>query len=151
MHKSTLIVEEWHFAKVVKTYNCLVFSTNLDNNSLKNRFLERTILGHKCILNLFNQVLSTNYKGRWFLTIKRPKFFKNFFCYTSIFLERFFSQKTIGFEIRRNISSLFRKLFFIFNFQRTMNFFFKLKNKITMIWIEIFFQCWYTISCVIYD
>jgi hypothetical protein len=42
-------------------------------------------------------------------------------------------------------------LFFIFNFQRTMNFFFKLKNKITMIWIEIFFQCWYTISCVIYD
>jgi hypothetical protein len=38
---------------------------------MKKKILKRkTILGHKCILNHFNEILSTNYKGRWFLTLK---------------------------------------------------------------------------------
>jgi hypothetical protein len=37
-------------------YNCLVFPTNLGSNSLKIYVLEgKTIMGHKCILDLFNQ------------------------------------------------------------------------------------------------
>jgi hypothetical protein len=47
----------------------------------------KTIFGHKCILNFFNQLLSTNWKGIWFLTIKRPKFSKKTFCSTSFFLK----------------------------------------------------------------
>jgi hypothetical protein len=30
----------------------------------------KTIMGHKCILNLFKQLSFTNYKGRWFLQLK---------------------------------------------------------------------------------
>jgi len=42
-------------------------------NSLKNYFMKGKKIGHKCILNLFNQPFSTNYKGRWFLIIRKPK------------------------------------------------------------------------------
>jgi hypothetical protein len=32
IHKSKLVVIEWHFAKASKTYYCLVFSTKPSNN-----------------------------------------------------------------------------------------------------------------------
>jgi hypothetical protein len=86
IHNSKLAVIEWDFTKASKTYNCLVFSTNLGSNSLENYVLEgKTILGHKCILNIFNQLLSTNCKGKWILRIKRIKSSKNCFFYTSSF------------------------------------------------------------------
>ncbi len=65
IHKSKLAVVEWLSIKTSKTYNCLVFSTNVGNNSLENHFLEgKKIMGHKCILNIFNQLLSTNCKEK---------------------------------------------------------------------------------------
>jgi hypothetical protein len=72
----------------------------LGNNSLKKILLEgKTILRHKCILNLFNQLISTNCKGRWFFTIKRIKSFKNCFCYTSFFLKGYFATKQLDMEL----------------------------------------------------
>jgi hypothetical protein len=82
------------FAKFGKTYSCLVLSTNPSSNSWENCFRERkTILGHKYILYLFNQLFSTNYKKRWFLMVKRLKSSKNYFWYKILFLERFFCKK----------------------------------------------------------
>jgi len=84
IHKSKFDVVEWHYIKVGKTYNCFVFPINLDNNSIENCFLERkTIIGHKCILNILNQLLFKKFKGIWFLTIKRPKSSKKCFSCTS--------------------------------------------------------------------
>jgi hypothetical protein len=33
IHKSKLVIAEWHYVKVDKTYNCLVFSTKMGSNS----------------------------------------------------------------------------------------------------------------------
>jgi hypothetical protein len=60
----------------------------------------KIILGHKCILNLFNQLLSTNYKGRWFFTIKIIKSLKNYFYYTSYFLKGSFVIKKTRYGIK---------------------------------------------------
>jgi hypothetical protein len=62
IHKSKLVIAEWHFAKASKTYNCLVFSTNPSSNSRKNCFLQGKVnFGHKCILtfatNYFPQIV----------------------------------------------------------------------------------------------
>jgi hypothetical protein len=76
---------------------------------------------HKCILNLFNQLLFTNCKRRWFLTIKRPKSFKNCFCYSFVAkklemeLEEmfgFFLEGCLSFSLRGQLtsSSTFLKL-----------------------------------------
>jgi hypothetical protein len=101
IHISKLTIVEWHFTKANQTYNYLVFSTNPGINSLKIYFLEvKTIIGHKCILNIFNQLLSTNYKRRWFLTIKRVKFSRNCFCYTSLFLKGSFAVKKLDMELK---------------------------------------------------
>jgi hypothetical protein len=54
IHKSKLIVVEWHYVKTSKTYNYLIFSTEQDNNSFKFYFLEgKASLGHQWILNCF--------------------------------------------------------------------------------------------------
>ncbi len=126
IHKSKLVVTEWHSTKVGKTYNCLVFSTNLSNNSLEKKNLEgKIIMGHKCILNLFNQLLSTNCKGRWFLTIKRIKSSRNCFCYTPFFLKGSFTIKKLDMELEETFgffledclsSSLKRQLISFSNF-----------------------------------
>ncbi len=62
IHISKLAIVEWHFIKVGKTYNCLVFSINLNSISLKFCILKgKTILGHNCILffltNYFQQIV----------------------------------------------------------------------------------------------
>ncbi len=49
--------------------------------------------------NLFNQLLSTNYKKRWFLTIKRPKYSKICFCSTTFFLKGSFATKKLDMEL----------------------------------------------------
>jgi hypothetical protein len=55
IHKSKLAVVEWHYVKVSKTYNCLVFPLNQKNIHEKFIFQEGKIsLGHKCTLNHFN-------------------------------------------------------------------------------------------------
>jgi hypothetical protein len=78
-----------------------LFSTNPSSDSWKKYFLEgKTSLGHKCILNHFNQILSINYQGRWFLTIKRPKSSKIFFCYISSFLKGSFDAKKLDMELK---------------------------------------------------
>jgi hypothetical protein len=86
----------------------------LGNNSLEIYFLEgKPFLGHKCILNHFNQLLSTNCKGKLFLTIKIIKSSVNYFCYTSSFLKGSFLSKKTRYGIRINILSLFGRLSFI--------------------------------------
>jgi len=40
IHKSKFVVVEWHFIKVGKTCNSLVFSIKLGSNSWKNCFLK---------------------------------------------------------------------------------------------------------------
>ncbi len=86
--------------RLVKHIIMQFFSNNLGNNSLKKILLEgKTILRHKFILNLFNQLISTNCKGRWFFTIKRIKSFKNCFCYTSFFLKGYFATKQLDMEL----------------------------------------------------
>jgi hypothetical protein len=62
---------------------------------------EKQNLGHKCILSLFNQLLSTNCKGRWFLTIKRPKSFKKKFLLHILFVERFSYRKKKKMELEK--------------------------------------------------
>jgi hypothetical protein len=122
IHKSKLAVIEWHSIKSSKIYNCSVFFTKLGRNLWKNCFLERkTNLGHKCILNHFNQILSTNYKERWVLIIKSPRSSKNYFCYKSSFLKGSFIAKHLDMELV-DIFGLFRRLSFIFS-QRIVHFF----------------------------
>jgi hypothetical protein len=92
----SLQVAEWHSIKASKIYNRLVFSTNLGNNSLENCIMEgKTFIRQKCILNLFNQLFSTNCIRRWFLTIKEVKSSKSYFCCTSYFLKGFFVTKKL--------------------------------------------------------
>jgi hypothetical protein len=78
-------------------------------------------MGHKCILFFFNQSFSTNYKGRWFLTIKRIKYSRNDFCYTSFLLKGYFVAKKLDVELEESFglflescisSSLKGQLFF---------------------------------------
>jgi hypothetical protein len=71
----------------------------LGSNSLKKKLEGKTIRGPKCILNLFNQLLSTNCKGRWFLTIKKLKSSKNCFGCTSSFLKGSFVTKKLDMEL----------------------------------------------------
>jgi hypothetical protein len=125
-HKSKLVVAKWHSIKVGKTYNFLfLFPHNLGNNLLEFIFMEtKKNLGHKCILNLFNQLNSTNCKRRWFLTIKKLKFYRNFVMLHIIFLKRFFSSKEITYEVIRNVWSFYGKFFFIL-LQRPIDFVFK--------------------------
>ncbi len=33
IHKSKLVIAKWHYVKMDKKYNCLVFSTKLGSNS----------------------------------------------------------------------------------------------------------------------
>jgi hypothetical protein len=74
--------------------------------------LERkTICGHKCILNIFNQLLPTNCKGRWFFTIKIIKSFKNCFCYTSFFLKGFFATKKLDMELEETFGLFLKGCF----------------------------------------
>ncbi len=61
----------------------------------------KTIMGHKCILNLFNQLSFTNCKGRWFLTIKIVKSSKIYFCCTLSFLKGFFAAKKLDMELEK--------------------------------------------------
>ncbi len=137
IHKSKLAVGKWHSTEVNKTYNCFVWSTSLGNNSWIYLFLNgNTIPGHKCILNLFNQLLSTNYKRRWFLKIKNPESSNFCFYFILSFLKRFLCNKKIGYGTRKHISSLFRRLPFIF-LQRIIHFFSK-KFKI-LLWSK--FTC----------
>ncbi len=56
-------------------------------------------MGHKCILNLFNQLLSTNCKRKWFSIIKRVKSSKICFCDTSSFLKGPFAIKKLDMEL----------------------------------------------------
>jgi hypothetical protein len=72
-------------------------------------------MGHKCILNLYNQLLSTNCKWIWFLIIKRIKSSRNCFCCTSSFLKGFFHKKldmeleqTLGLFLEGCLSSPFK-------------------------------------------
>jgi hypothetical protein len=61
----------------------------------------KTIWGYKCILNVFNQLLSTNCKRRWFSTIKRVKSSKICFCYISPFFKVFFATKKLDMELEK--------------------------------------------------
>jgi hypothetical protein len=77
-----------------KTYICFIFSTKLGNISWENYFLEgNTTLGDKCNVKCLNHTLSTNCSGKLFFIIKRPRFCKKFFCYTSSFSKGFFVTK----------------------------------------------------------
>jgi hypothetical protein len=120
IHKSKLVVAKSHFVEVDKTYNYLVFSTKLGNNSWENYFLEgKRNLGHKCMLHFFNQILCTNYKGSWFLIIQCSRSSKSYFCYKSSFLKGFFVTKKLNMELLQLfdlffascVSSSFKALF----------------------------------------
>jgi len=95
------------------------------NNSRKFCFLEGKInLWHKCILNHFNKILSTNCKGRWFFTIRTPKAFKNFFYCRSFLKTRFYVVENLDMELLNIfvlcfasfLSSSFKGLFTSSNF-----------------------------------
>jgi len=70
------------------------------SNWWKNYVLERKkSLGYKCILNCFNQILSTTCKQRWFLIIKNPRSSKNCFGCGSSFLKDYFATKENDMEL----------------------------------------------------
>jgi hypothetical protein len=88
IHKSKLVIAKWNFIKVGKTYYYFSFPIKPINNSWKNYVLEgKKSLGHKWILNCFNQILSTTCKQRWFLILKNPRSSKNCFGCGSSFLK----------------------------------------------------------------
>ncbi len=117
---------------------------------MKKIFLERkTNLGHKCILNHFNQILSTNCKKKWFLIIKSPRSSKNYFCYKSSFSKRSFIAKKLDMELIDIFGFFFKGC--LSSFLKGLFIFFHLKNKNKNGLHCMFFQCSYTISCVIYD
>jgi len=144
IHKSKLVVVEWHFVNIDKNIQFFsFFSSKPSNNSRKRCFMEgKTSLGHKCILNCFNQILSRNYKKWWLLTIKSSHFSKNYFCYRSSFMKGSFVAKILDMELLEiyiyiyiyYISLLIRKVI-----------------HISKVYIYMFSQCNYTISCIIYD
>jgi hypothetical protein len=107
------------------------------------------MFGYECILNLFNQLLFTKYKGRWFIRIKKPKSFKNCFCYRSFFLKGSFVAKKLNMELEE-ISRLFLDGNLSSSFKGLLTFF-KINYFFTMTQIYMFPQCSYTISYVIYD
>jgi hypothetical protein len=66
--------------KFWKIYICFVFSAKLGNISWENYFLKRnTILGNNYNIKRLNRTLSTNYNGKLFFTIKRPRSWKSLF------------------------------------------------------------------------
>jgi hypothetical protein len=94
IHKSKLVVVEWHSANAGKTYILLAFSTNLGNISCQNCLLERKFnFGHKHRTNHLNQIFSTNEIVKLFLIIKRPRSFKNSFYETSSSFDKIFHRK----------------------------------------------------------
>ncbi len=94
IHKSKLVVVEIQFVNFGKTYICFVSSTKLNNISWKFCFLEgNIIIGDKCNIKHLNHTLSTNYNGKLFFTIKRPRSYKKSFCCTSSFLKGSFIAK----------------------------------------------------------
>ncbi len=80
----------------------------------------------------------------------KSQIFQKLFLLHIIFLKKFFCYKKIIYGIKWNIWFLFWRLYFIFP-QKTINLFFNLKKNIIMIWIDMFPQCSYAISCIIYD
>ncbi len=133
--------------KLVKHIIVQVFSTNLGRKSLENCFLKgKTILKHKCIVNLFNQLLFTNCKKRWFLIIKRPKSSKNCFCYTSLFLTGSFATKKLNMELEK-MFGLFLKGFFSSSFKGQLTFFSNFFKILELFELTCFLNA-YTINCI---
>ncbi len=94
--------------KLVKHKNYLIFFTNPSNNSWGNHFLEgKTILGHNYKLNVLKQILSTNYKGKWFLIMKIFKSSRNCFCCRSSFLKGSSTTKKLDMELEETFSLFF--------------------------------------------
>ncbi len=88
IHKSKLNVAKIQSINFGKTHICFIFSTKLGDISWKKCFLEgNTILRNKCNIKHWNHTLSTNYSGKLFFTIKRPRSCKKSFCYTSSLLK----------------------------------------------------------------
>ncbi len=74
-------------------YSCFIFSTKSSKTSCENIYLNGdTTFGYKCITKCFNQVFSASWIGRWFLTTKRVRSCKNYFCCTH-FLKGSFAPK----------------------------------------------------------
>jgi hypothetical protein len=81
-------------------------------------------------------LLSTNFKGRWFLTIKRVKSSINCFCYTSFFLKGYFATKKLDVELEETFG-LFLEIIFHFP---SKEFFFQLKNILRWSKLRCFFN-----------
>ncbi len=59
-----------------------------------------TTLGDKCIAKqIFNHVFFTNWIGRWILTIKRPRSYRNVFLLHIIFFWRIFCIKNLDISL----------------------------------------------------
>ncbi len=96
IERSRLVVTKLHFVKVGKTYNCLVFSTNLRIISCGNYFMEgETNIEHKCNHKRFIHKLSTNCMGKWFFNNQQCPSTQFFIFLHMIFLERIFGNKNI--------------------------------------------------------
>jgi hypothetical protein len=96
IHKTKHVVVEWHSIKVGKTYNYLVFPTNFGNNSRFYLFIDgNTIIGMNACTKPFQPTTFHEFRGKWFLTIKNPKFSKKIFCYRSFFKEGSFIEKKL--------------------------------------------------------
>jgi len=99
IHKSKLVVAKLQSSNKGKTYVSLVFSTNSNKTVFENNFWEwNCTWRHNCNTKHFNHTLSTNCKGKWFFTIKSPRFFTNIFCSTSSFLKGSFEAKNSNME-----------------------------------------------------
>jgi hypothetical protein len=94
IHESKLVVTKIQSINFGKIYTCFIFSTKLGNSSRKNYFLEgKTTLKCKCNIKHLNHKLPTNYNGKLFFIIKRPRSCKKSFYYTSSFLKGSFTIK----------------------------------------------------------
>jgi hypothetical protein len=105
IHKSKFTIASLHLDIVGNSYNCLHFSINLNNTCCENNFLERNITQkHECVARHFNQTLSTNYIGKWFFTINRPRCCKNLFLLHIIFFFLIFYTKCFWYWPTKKVS-----------------------------------------------
>jgi hypothetical protein len=88
IHTSKMTLFESHFAKVNRTYNWLILSTQFDHVSCENFFPKRELIcRHKCTTIYLNHTFSTDCIGKFFFAIKRLRFSKKKICYTSSILK----------------------------------------------------------------
>ncbi len=145
-----LTIAELNFAKVGKTYNYLVFFTNLQS-FVKIDFQKKNKSWTQMQTQAFHPQTFHKLHVQMIFNNQQGHILEKQFLLHMILLERIFGSKKFDNCIARWIVSFFGRLSFYFSFQWTIYFLFKHFCNNRMVYTHIVFQCCYSICYIIYD